>query len=223
LWVGAAWGLLAVVLPTKVSEAGSETDARKEVIFTGGQIDLRSLLEALDGRPFQAEIEEQFTPVAGTGTERQQGRVRVDSRGRSRFDLQQEGTTIAFVHDPERGVMMVGVGDEPCTWMTTPDPLSFEAAEPSATPESTQLGAHHEEEAAEIPVRIITVEDEVIVEGQRCYRSEYSGEAERTVTWHSLELHIPIRIESVTPKGTKVYRLHNIRFEEPAPGTFPEG
>ena len=175
------------------------------MVFGGGQIDFTSLSAALGGRPFQAEIEEVFAPRSGE-PQRRSGRVQVDSRGRMRCDIQEDaGPAVMFVYDFERGLMIAGLADDPATWQRTPWPFTPPRPTPHrASPDPEPLPGGE------------------LVEGLACSREEFTGEdGTRTVLWRAHSLGIPLRIESDDARGSHLYRLHTLRYDEPRPEMFP--
>jgi hypothetical protein len=173
--------------------------------FGGGQIDLTSLLAALDGRPLQAEIEEVSVPRSGE-PQRRSGRVQVDSRGRIRCDVQEDaGPAVMFAYDFERRLMVAGLADDPASWQRTTWP--FPPPHPTPRPPSASPELRPGDE---------------LVEGLPCSREEFTGaDGARTVMWRAHSLGIPLRIESNDARGTHLYRVHAIRYEEPRPEVFP--
>jgi hypothetical protein len=89
--------------------------------FGGGQIEMRTLLEALAGRPLQARLEERFTPADGGPVQERMGRVQISSQRLVRFDvLEGAGPPVAFVHDLATGRIGGGLSDQPSTWFWAP-------------------------------------------------------------------------------------------------------
>ena len=96
--------------------------------FSGGWLDLRRLLQVLDGRPLQADLEEVFTPRSGGEPRRRNGRVWVDCRRRVRLDVNEDGQPpVMFCFDPGGEVLLCGVVDQPETWVRSPWRMSLES------------------------------------------------------------------------------------------------
>lgn len=172
-------------------------------VFGGGEIDVGTLLAHLSGRPLQAEFEEAFSPASGEPL-RRHGRLLVSSSGCVRTDVTEgDAPTVAFVFDSRRGLCSGGLAESPETWFSHPWsgpierlPVAFTGPTP-ALPDTTP------------------------VEGFPCHVWHAEADGGRTTFWYSLELGIPMRIESSDANGTKTYRVHSVRFEEPEASWFP--
>jgi hypothetical protein len=180
-------------------------------VFGGGEIDLRSLLRALGGRPFQAEIEESFTPSSGAPSMRRTSRVCVSRDGRLRSDVQEDdGPAVVMIHDLPRRRFLGGLADQPETWVDMPWPFG-----PDVVVQTVPSPSDAD------PLEVEQVD--AVIEGLGCLRQVVAGPGGgQTTLWLAPKLGIPVRIESADAEGTRLYRLHRIRFEEPATGLFPD-
>ena len=170
--------------------------------FGGGQIDVVALLGALAGRPLQARLEERFTPASGGSVQERTGRIRVSSQRSVRIDiLQGSGPEAAFVYDLAKGRRGGGISDQPSTWSWAPWNVRSHV----------DLAGHPR---APVPP------DAIVVEGSPCRFSEFEGGGTVSRQWYSLELATPVRIESVSDDGERLFRIHDIRYEEPPAEVF---
>ena len=170
--------------------------------FGGGQIDAVALLGALAGRPLQARLQERFTPASGGPVQERTGRIRVSSERCVRIDILQEGQPEgAFVYDLAKERFGGGLSDRPSTWSWAPWRVG------SYIP----LAGHPR---APVPP------DAIELEGGPCRFSEHEAGGTVSRHWYSLELAIPIRIETVSDDGERLFRIHDIRYEEPPAELF---
>jgi hypothetical protein len=170
--------------------------------FGGGQIDVAALLGALAGRPLQARLHERFTPVVGGRVEERTGRIQVSSTRCARFDiLQGAGPEVAFVYDLASARVGSGISDQPSTWSWAP----------------WNIRSHPD--VAGQPLEPVPP-DAIDLEGSPCRLSEYEGGGTISRHWNSLLLGIPIRIESTSDVGERLFRIYDIRYEEPPAEAF---
>jgi hypothetical protein len=102
-------------------------------VFNGGWIDLGGLVYDLGGRPFQADVEEVFTPHTGGAIRRRSGRVLVDRCRRVRMDVQEDGgPAVMFCFDAESRTLVCGVVGHPETWVRSPSHVQLEPGPPAA-------------------------------------------------------------------------------------------
>jgi hypothetical protein len=149
-----------------------------------------------------------FTPAGGGAVEERTGRLLVSSDGWARFDVKQAGAPeVTFAYDLMRGLLGGGLSDAPDTWTWSPWAVASRLAGSVRTSIESQPEC--------VPP------DAVFMDGVPCRLSECRGGGTVSREWYSPQFGLPLRMESTSGDGTRLFRIYDIRQHEPDVAEWP--